>query len=125
VIEFGLTHHAIAGMRGTHVREVALERRIDVEVAEQQEAALVSIERELGVAVPKPPGAFYAFVPVPFCDTAAFARELATEAAVLAIPGVAFGTAGEGFLRISYAASVDRIGTGIERIGRYLRTLKR
>jgi aspartate/methionine/tyrosine aminotransferase len=91
----------------------------------QQEAALFSIERELGVAVPKPAGAFYAFVPVPFCDTARFGRDLATEAAVLAIPGVAFGSAGEGFLRISYAASVDRLGTGIERIGRYLRTLNR
>jgi aspartate/methionine/tyrosine aminotransferase len=89
----------------------------------QQEVALFAIERDLQVVVPKPAGAFYAFVPVPFCDTTAFARELATEAAVLTIPGVAFGSAGEGFLRISYAASVDQIGSGIERIGRHLRAL--
>lgn len=91
----------------------------------QQEVALYAIHRDLEAVIPKPSGAFYAFVPVPFCNTTVFARELATEAAVLTIPGVAFGSAGEGFLRISYAASVDQIGSGIERIGRYLKTLNR
>ncbi len=45
-----------------------------------------------------------------------------TDAAVLVIPGVAFGSAGEGFIRISFAASLQTIGTGIERIGRWLRS---
>ena len=65
-------------------------------------------------------GAVHAFVPVPLCGTAGFAKTLATEAAVLVIPGVAFGSAGEGFVRISFAAPIDQIGTGIERIARYL-----
>jgi aspartate/methionine/tyrosine aminotransferase len=38
---------------------------------------------------------------------------------------VAFGSAGEGFVRISFAASVDTIGAGIERIGRWLRAAGR
>jgi len=44
---------------------------------------------------------------------------------VLVIPGVAFGSLGEGFVRISFAASTEQIGTGIERMGRYLRGLGR
>ncbi|HEX9164049.1 MAG TPA: pyridoxal phosphate-dependent aminotransferase [Thermoanaerobaculia bacterium] len=87
----------------------------------QREAALHSIEHELGAKVPPPAGAFYAFAPVPSCDTLTFAKTLASDAAVLVIPGVAFGSAGEGFVRISFAATLDQIGGGIERIGRWLR----
>ncbi|HEX3578978.1 MAG TPA: pyridoxal phosphate-dependent aminotransferase [Thermoanaerobaculia bacterium] len=87
----------------------------------QRGQALSAIERELEVTIPPPAGAFYAFVPVPACDTVAFAKTLATDAAVLVIPGVAFGSLGEGFVRISYAASLDDINRGIERIGRWLR----
>ncbi len=87
----------------------------------QRDAALHSIEHELGPKIPPPPGAFYAFVPSPECDTLRFAKNLAADAAVLVIPGIAFGSLGEGFLRISFAAPLDQIGSGIERIGRYLR----
>jgi aspartate/methionine/tyrosine aminotransferase len=91
----------------------------------QRDAALYSIEHELGAKIPPPAGAFYAFVPVPSCDTLTFAKTLASDAAVLVIPGVAFGSAGEGFVRISFAASLDQIGGGIERIGRWLRAAER
>ena len=94
--------------------------RVRSQFRTQREEALHAIERELGAKIAAPAGAFYAFVPVPSCDTVTFARTLATDAAVLVIPGVAFGDAGEGFVRISFAASLDRIGTGIERIGRWL-----
>jgi aspartate/methionine/tyrosine aminotransferase len=95
--------------------------RVRAQFARQREAALHAIERELGVRIDPPAGAFYAFVPVPACDSIGFAKTLATDAAVLVIPGLAFGKAGEGFVRISYAAPPDQIGTGIERIGRFLR----
>jgi aspartate/methionine/tyrosine aminotransferase len=95
--------------------------RIRAQFRAQRETALFSIERELEVTIPPPAGAFYAFVPVPVCDTVVFAKTLATDAAVLVIPGIAFGSMGEGFVRISYAASLEAIGTGIERIGRWLR----
>lgn len=91
----------------------------------QREAALHSIEHELGATIPSPAGAFYVFVPVPACDTVTFAKTLAADAAVLVIPGVAFGSAGEGFVRISFAASLDQIGSGIERMGRWLRAAGR
>jgi aspartate/methionine/tyrosine aminotransferase len=87
----------------------------------QREAALYAIEHELHSEVAPPAGAFYAFAAVPSCDTITFAKTLATDAAVLVIPGLAFGTRGQGFIRISYAAPVDQITAGIERIGRWLR----
>ena len=91
----------------------------------QREKALAAIERELEVTIPPPAGAFYAFVPVPVCDTVTFAKTLATDAAVLVIPGVAFGSLGEGFVRISYAAKLDDIDYGIGQIGRWLRAAGR
>ena len=99
--------------------------RVRAQFRNQREVALHAIERELDVRLEPPPAAFYAFVPVPSCDTLTFAKTLATDAAVLVIPGVAFGINGEGFIRVSYAASHDAIGTGIERIGRWLRAAGR
>ncbi len=87
----------------------------------QREAARHAIRQELEVEIEPPPGAFYAFVPVPSCDTISFAKTLATDAAVLVIPGLAFGTRGQGFIRISYAAPIESITSGIERIGRWMR----
>jgi len=99
--------------------------RVRAQFRDQREAALHAIERELEATLSPPPAAFYAFAPVPTCDTLFLARALATDAAVLVIPGVAFGSLGEGFVRISFAASTGEIGTGIERMGRYLRALGR
>ena len=94
---------------------------VRAQFATQREAALEAARRELEVDLVPPPGGFYLFAPVPACETLGFARALATEAAVLVIPGVAFGPRGQGFIRISYAASPEQITSGIERIGRYLR----
>jgi aspartate aminotransferase len=91
----------------------------------QREAVMYSIGHELEAEIQPPAGAFYAFVPVPSCETVKFAKTLATDAAVLVIPGVAFGSAGEGFVRVSFAASPETIGAGVERIGRWLRAAGR
>jgi aspartate aminotransferase len=98
---------------------------IRAQFGKQREKALAAITRELEVTIPPPAGAFYAFVPVPACDTVTFAKTLATDAAVLVIPGVAFGSLGEGFIRISYAAKLDDINYGIGQIGRWLRAAGR
>jgi aspartate aminotransferase len=95
---------------------------VRAQFAAQREAALYAIRHELEADIPAPAGAFYAFAPVPSCDTIPFAKMLATDAAVLVIPGVAFGSRGEGFIRISYAAPIEQITAGIERIGRHLRS---
>jgi len=94
---------------------------VRAQFAQQREAALYAIRHELDTAIEPPRGAFYAFVPIPACDTISFAKELATDAAVLVIPGLAFGPLGQGFVRISYAALGEQNKAGIERIGRWLR----
>ena len=94
---------------------------VRAEFRKQREAALYAIERELETQIPPPAGAFYAFVPVPACESIPFAKSLATDAGILVIPGAAFGKQGEGFVRVSFAAPVQQIGIGIERMGRYLR----
>src|SRR5438045_2897884 len=96
--------------------------RVRAQFRDQREAALYAIRHEIEFDVHPPAGAFYAFVPTPACDTVTFAKTLATDAAVLVIPGVAFGKNGEGFVRISYAASTADITSGIQRIGRWLST---
>ena len=94
-------------------------QRVRSQFAQQQAVALRACAEHLQpVAIPG--GAFYLFVPVPLCGTVDLAKRLATEAGVLAIPGVAFGERGEGFLRLSYAAEPAVIEEGIKRIGRYL-----
>jgi aspartate aminotransferase len=95
--------------------------RMRAQFRTQRDAAIYAIERELDVPLDPPRGAFYAFVPVPVCESLPFAKALATDAAVLVIPGIAFGSRGEGHVRISYAASLEQIRTGIERVGRYMR----
>jgi aspartate/methionine/tyrosine aminotransferase len=92
---------------------------------DQREAVLYAVHRELDITIPPPAGAFYAFVPAPACDSVQFAKTLATDAGVLIVPGVAFGKGGEGFIRISFAASPATIGLGVERIGRWLRAAGR
>jgi aminotransferase len=94
---------------------------VRAQFAQQREAALYAITHELELEIPPPAGAFYAFAAVPTCDTIDFAKSLAMDAAVLVIPGVAFGSAGNGFMRISFAAPVEQVTAGIERMGRYLR----
>ena len=94
---------------------------VRTQFAAQRASAIHAVRRELEADLDPPPAAFYLFAPVPACETLSFARALATEAAVLVIPGVAFGPRGQGFIRISYAAPPDQITAGIERIGRYLR----
>ena len=71
-----------------------------------------------GIRCIKPAGAFYAFpnvqqLPLP-CT--ALADYLLYEAGVSLLPGTAFGEFGEGYLRVSYANSLENIQTALERI---------
>ncbi|MGT2865929.1 pyridoxal phosphate-dependent aminotransferase [Streptococcus fryi] len=79
--------------------------------------------RQLGFGIIKPDGAFYIFAKIPVKegqDSFAFLKKLAEEEAVAFIPGVAFGQYGEGYLRISYAASMETIKEAISRLKRFM-----
>jgi aspartate/methionine/tyrosine aminotransferase len=71
-----------------------------------------------GFSCPMPHGAFYAFADISGLDTPsdAFADWLLQEAHVALVPGNAFNTRGEGFVRLSYAASVSNLQEAVDRI---------
>ena len=80
----------------------------------------------LGLSCFEPLGAFYAFPCIESsklnCDE--FCERLLIEKSVAAIPGNAFGQGGEGFIRISYASSLENLNTAMERIYDFLQTVK-
>jgi aspartate/methionine/tyrosine aminotransferase len=75
-----------------------------------------------GVRYVEPHGAFYAFVGIEgVTDSLGLARRLVTEYGVAAAPGIAFGDAGEGYLRICFAQSAERIERAMGRLREGLR----
>jgi len=81
--------------------------------------------RRLGFGVStEPTGAFYVFANAKRYsgDSYRFAFELLERAKVCVSPGVAFGTNGEGYLRFSYANSLDNLAEALSRLERYLAT---
>ena len=77
----------------------------------------------LGFKIIKPDGAFYIFAKIPAGyeqNSFKFCQDFAREKAVAFIPGVAFGKYGEGYLRLSYAASMETITTAMERLKEFM-----
>ncbi|WP_019791474.1 pyridoxal phosphate-dependent aminotransferase, partial [Streptococcus sobrinus] len=74
---------------------------------------------EMNFKIIKPTGAFYIFAKIPVKegqDSFQFLKDFAKQKAVAMIPGVAFGKYGEGYLRISYAASMETIQEAMKRL---------
>ena len=79
----------------------------------------------LGLPCFEPSGAFYIF---PYIGkyrmtSEEFATDLLNKEHVVVVPGTAFGDSGEGFVRISYAYSLDALKEAIKRVERYLSVL--
>lgn len=76
-----------------------------------------------GLSCIEPEGAFYAFINIKETgySSSEFAKLLLREVQVVTTPGDAFGTGGEGYLRISYGTEFEKIKEGIERIKGFLR----
>lgn len=53
-----------------------------------------------------------------------FATEFLNEEKVAVVPGTAFGKCGEGFLRISYAYSLDNLKEALDRMERFITKLR-
>ena len=78
----------------------------------------------LGFEIIKPDGAFYIFAKIPAGynqDSFAFLKDFAQKKAVAFIPGAAFGRYGEGYVRLSYAASMETITEAMKRLEEYMR----
>lgn len=88
---------------------------------------VVSRLNEIGLECHKPEGAFYAFpsIKVSGLSSMDFSKELLAKEKVAVVPGTAFGESGEGYIRISYASSMDNLKEALSRIERFLKSRKR
>ena len=107
-------------------------RNGDNDVAEMRQAYnqrrryLLHAFEEMGLPCFEPYGAFYVFPCIKqFGMTSEeFAMRFLEEEKVAVVPGTAFGDCGEGFLRISYAYSLDNLKIAIERLKRFVTKLQ-
>lgn len=78
--------------------------------------------RSMGLSCFEPLGAFYAFPCIKSLGMTSeeFAGKLLEEEKVAVVPGNAFGSSGEGFIRCSYAYSIDSIEEALNRISRFV-----
>ncbi len=81
---------------------------------------------KLGLECREPRGAFYAFPSIKSTGMASdkFCERLLECERVAVVPGTAFGSSGEGFVRASYCYSIEHIKEALVRIGRFLEKIK-
>lgn len=104
----------------------------DNDVAEMRQAYnqrrrfLLSRFKEMGLDCFEPYGAFYVFPCIKeFGMTSEeFATRFLQEEKVAVVPGTAFGASGEGFLRISYAYSMENLKIAIDRLEKFVKRLR-
>lgn len=94
---------------------------------DQRRRFLVKKFRDMGLECFEPFGAFYVFPSIKSLGMTSdeFASELLKEEKVAVVPGTAFGDCGEGFLRISYAYSLEELQKATSRIERFVARRKR
>lgn len=87
----------------------------------QRRDAVVAGLRRLGLAVSLPRASIYVWSPVPAgWNSISFATAALEQAGVSLTPGTVFGPGGEGFVRISITAPLDRIQLAMDRLGEWL-----
>lgn len=94
----------------------------------QRRVYLLQRLKEMGIATRQDPsGAFYALANVKKYtgDSYSFAFDILDKAKVAVTPGIDFGANCEGYIRLSYANSLDNIKEGLNRLERYLHNLDR
>lgn len=83
--------------------------------------------KEMGLSCFEPFGAFYAFPCIKEFGMTSdeFATRFLKEYKVAVVPGTAFGDCGEGFLRISYAYSIDNLRKALGRMAEFVDKLRK
>ena len=91
----------------------------------QRRRYLLHAFKEMGLDCFEPFGAFYAFPSIKRFGMSSdeFANRLLREEKVAVVPGTAFGSCGEGYLRISYAYSLESLKEALERLERFVKKL--
>jgi aspartate aminotransferase len=96
-------------------------RELRAHYTERRAQVLDALGAIAGVSVMEPQGAFYVFFAIDgMTDSTAFATDLLRETGLALTPGVAFGPAGEGYLRLCFAAREQTVADGLERFSRYM-----
>ena len=92
----------------------------------QRRRYLVKRFKDLGIPCFEPFGAFYIFPNISQFGLSSeeFAMRLVEEERLAVVPGTAFGDSGEGFLRISYAYSIEDLKTALDRIEHFITKLR-
>lgn len=90
---------------------------------DERRKLLVSGFRSMGMPCHEPEGAFYAFPSIAHTGLTSedFALQLLNVAGVAAVPGHVFGAGGEGYIRCSYAASLQKLTEALERIEDFMK----
>ena len=104
----------------------------DLDVAKMRESYnqrrryLINRFNEIGMDCFEAEGAFYVFPSIKRFGLSSeeFATRLLMEEKVAIVPGTAFGDCGEGFMRISYAYSLERLKEALDRIERFVSRLR-
>ncbi|MDD3839405.1 MAG: aminotransferase class I/II-fold pyridoxal phosphate-dependent enzyme [Clostridia bacterium] len=83
---------------------------------------MVKSFNEMGLTCFEPRGAFYVFPCIASTGLSSeeFCEQLLREEKVAVVPGTAFGQSGEGFIRCSYAYSIENIREALKRIGKFV-----
>lgn len=94
---------------------------------DQRRRWLVHALNSIGLDCFEPGGAFYVFPSIKSTGLSSeeFCERLLDEYSVAVVPGNAFGATGEGFIRISYAYSLNHIMTAVERIEKFATKIKK
>ena len=92
---------------------------------DQRRKYLVNTLWDMGLECFEPEGAFYVFPSIKKFKMSSdeFATRLLKEEKVAVVPGNAFGDSGEGFLRISYASSIENLKIALDRIDNFTKKL--
>ena len=102
---------------------------VDTMVAEYNKRRRVMVDgfRQMGLSCFEPQGAFYVFPRISDLGLSSdeFCTQLLQKERVAVVPGTAFGESGEGFIRCSYAYSIDSIKEALQRIERFVTNRKR
>jgi aspartate aminotransferase len=96
-------------------------RRMVANLQSNRDFCVGTLRALTGVTVPEPAGAFYLFARIDgLDDSMAFCRQLLVEQRVGLAPGSAFGSGGEGSVRICYAADRSVLEVALERFAQFL-----
>ena len=109
---------AIEALRGSAKSVLEMKREY-----KRRREFIVSKLNEIGLCCAMPEGTFYVFPSIKKTgmNSADFAKKLLYKEKVAVVPGTAFGSQGEGHIRIAYASSMDNLKEATQRIEHFLK----